>query len=164
MPDTEAPLNLTPGRIRREVTAIVERTFPVPRGENCMPVSEMERALVDYVNDLVHAIYAEEKTRHGDYSIGPARVEWAAEAHYYDGTVKHSVAEDENHAALLADSIATHLASLNEPTRRHNGVESVAIVNREVRVFGDGTQVISPWRKVRDGRVPEFGDEEATHA
>lgn len=85
----------------------------------------------------------------------PARIEWAMALTYLTGETKHSAAGDEEHAALMADSVATHLASLNEPTREHNGVDSAAVVNREVRVLHDGTQIIGPWRHVRAGRPIE---------
>lgn len=88
------------------------------------------------------------------------RIDWAAETRHFDGSVKHTSIGDEEYATFTADSMTAYLATLNEPTRRHNGVESVAIVRREARVLADGTQVIAPWRKVRDGQVPKFGEEE----
>lgn len=56
---TPAPLNLTYGKVRAQITAIVEKTFPVPRGEDCLPIGDMERALAEHVQDLILAVYAE---------------------------------------------------------------------------------------------------------
>lgn len=83
------------------------------------------------------------------------RTDWATAVTYLNGTVRHTGADEEEHVALTADSITTHLASLNEPTRQMNGVDTVAIVNRDVSILPDGTQVIGPWREVRQGRVLE---------
>lgn len=79
------------------------------------------------------------------------RTEWAARANYYDGTAKHQIGSDREHAELMADSMTTHLDSLNEPTRRAGGVESVDLVSRSVTVEDDGTQIIRPWRVERPG-------------
>jgi len=86
------------------------------------------------------------------------RTEWAAAVNYYDGTVKHAPGTDEDHAQLLADSVTTHIESLNGPTRKENGVESADVVSREVTVEDDGTQVIRPWRVARAGQAYEGDD------
>lgn len=87
------------------------------------------------------------------------RTEWAARANYYDGTVKHTVGNDREHAEMVTDSIATHLASLNEPTNQYNGVESVDLVSRLVTVEDDGTQIIRPWHFERAGTPQRDGSD-----
>jgi hypothetical protein len=79
------------------------------------------------------------------------RTEWAARANYYDGTTKHTIGADREHAELIADSMATHLASLNEPTRQLGGIESADLMSRRVTVENDGTQIIRPWHFERPG-------------
>lgn len=59
MPMIAAPLNLTYGKVKNEINAIVERAIPLPRQENCLPIADMERTLVDYVHELLLAVYAE---------------------------------------------------------------------------------------------------------
>jgi hypothetical protein len=81
------------------------------------------------------------------------RTEWAARFNRYDGTAEHKIGGDRDHAELYADSTATHLASLNEPTRREGGIESADLVSREVAVEDDGTRNIRPWQVVRAGEV-----------
>ena len=85
--------------------------------------------------------------------MSETRTEWGARYNYYDGTTKHQEGSDREHAELIADSVATHLASLNEATRRHGGVESVDLVHRQVTVEDDGTQIIRPWQVERAGQV-----------
>lgn len=68
--------DLTYGKLRRDITAIVERLHPVPRGEDCLPVSEMETALVDYAHELILAVYADvrpELERHRQEANDSAR-------------------------------------------------------------------------------------------
>ncbi len=81
------------------------------------------------------------------------RTEWAARANYYDGAAKHQRGTDREHAELIADSMATYLASLNDATRECGGVKSADLVSREVTVEDDGTQIIRPWRVERAGEV-----------
>lgn len=59
MTETAAPLNLTYGKLRNQINAIVEKAIPLPRGENCLPVGEMERALVNHVYELLLAVATE---------------------------------------------------------------------------------------------------------
>lgn len=85
-----------------------------------------------------------------------SRTEWAAQFTRYDGTVKHEpCGADREHAEFTADSVTTYLESLNEPTRRENGVESAEVVSRTVTVEDDGTQIIRPWQVVRVGEVAQ---------
>lgn len=100
------------------------------------------------VDDLVAAV---RDVRQADlHAAGtPVRVEWSAETTHTDRIVTHSIPSDESYAALIADSKVAHLATLNEPTRALTGVVAVAVVNREVRILPDGTQIIGPWRHVR---------------
>jgi hypothetical protein len=81
------------------------------------------------------------------------RTEWAAALNGYDGGVKYTNHGDREYAELTADSVATHLASLNEATREYGKVKSVDLVQREVTVEDDGTQIIRPWQVVRAGEV-----------
>ncbi len=83
------------------------------------------------------------------------RTEWAARFNYYDGTAKHEIGGDREHAELTADGKATHLASLNDATRELGGVKSAELVSREVTVEGDGTQIIRPWKVERAGQVAQ---------
>ncbi|MFY1595522.1 hypothetical protein [Micromonospora sp. WMMD737] len=88
-------------------------------------------------------------------TLGDHREEWAAEVTYLDGRKQRQQLADAEHAALVADSITTHVASLNEPTRKAHGVKSAAIVTRTVTAYGPTdlpTLVISPWQHHRDGR------------
>lgn len=86
------------------------------------------------------------------------RAEWAAALNGYDGGVKYQPG-DQKYAELVADSVATHLASLNEATREHGKVLSADVVSREVTVEDDGTQIIRPWAVVRAGQpVTEDSD------
>lgn len=50
-------LPLTPAKIGRNISAIVERAFPYPRQEECIKVGEMERELTAYVGEVVQAVY-----------------------------------------------------------------------------------------------------------
>lgn len=84
--------------------------------------------------------------------MSETRTEWAAALYGYDGGVKYQ-AGDREYAELVADSVATHLASLNEPTREAGKVRSVNLVSREVTVEDDGTQIIRPWSVEREGQV-----------
>jgi hypothetical protein len=84
--------------------------------------------------------------------MSETRTEWAAALNGYDGGVKYQ-AGDREYAELVADSVATHLASLNGPTRELGKVRSVYLVFREVTVEDDGTQIIRPWQKEREGQV-----------
>lgn len=90
------------------------------------------------------------------------RIEWAARLNRYDGTTKFdSHGLDREHAEFTADSVTRYLNSLNEPTRRENGVESADLVRREVTVEDDGTQIIRPWQVERAGRDPHATEENA---
>jgi hypothetical protein len=102
--------------------------------------------------------YGAEVLRYGDGVPVETRIKWAAETTYNDGTLKHWPATDLAHAILIADSTADHLSTYTTASRRMKGVRSVGVVRREVRVFTDGTQVISPWRHACancDGIAPE---------
>lgn len=80
------------------------------------------------------------------------RTEWGARINYYDGTTKHTPAgDDQAFAEMAADSMMTHIESLNEPTRLENGVRSADVVSRQVTVEDDGTQIIRPWQVERAG-------------
>ncbi len=54
---TDLTLPLTPAKLGRAVSEIVERAIPAPRGENCMAVGEMERALTALCGEAVQAAY-----------------------------------------------------------------------------------------------------------
>lgn len=84
--------------------------------------------------------------------MSETRTEWAARFNRYDGTWKADSVGDREHAEFTADSVATYLTSLNEPTHQENGVKSVDLVHREVTVEDDGTQIIRPWQVEREGR------------
>lgn len=66
MPDTDITLPLTPAKIGRAVSAIVEKAIPSPRQENCMAVGQMERELVAYAGRLVQAAYDDAAGIHRD--------------------------------------------------------------------------------------------------
>ncbi|GAA0529350.1 hypothetical protein GCM10010172_07530 [Paractinoplanes ferrugineus] len=86
--------------------------------------------------------------------MSETRTEWAARYHRYDGTSTiHPAFGDRVHAEMLADGKMSHLVTLNEPTRREGGVESVWVVSREVTVADDYTKTIGPWQAARPGRV-----------
>ncbi|MCW6003824.1 hypothetical protein K1W54_04405 [Micromonospora sp. CPCC 205371] len=110
------------------------RWFKTDNGEN-------GDSTVDYV--LQHGGTV---VRVGDSVPVPTRVEWATEARYYDGTTKYTVAINERGAALAAESMAYHLSTLNEPTRRMGGIKAAALVRREVRELNGGWVLTSPWR------------------
>lgn len=84
--------------------------------------------------------------------MSETRTEWAAALNGYDGGVKYQTG-DREYAELVADSVATHLASLNEATREHGKVRSVDLVSRSVTVEDDGTQIIRPWQVEREGQA-----------
>ncbi|MFG2046093.1 hypothetical protein ACGFIW_01515 [Micromonospora sp. NPDC048935] len=54
---TDLTLPLTPARLGRAVDEIVERAFPTPRQELCMPVGEMVRALTALCGKAVQLAY-----------------------------------------------------------------------------------------------------------
>lgn len=54
---TDLTLPLTPGKLGRAVDEIVERAFPSPRQEECMPVGEMVRALTALCGEAVQLAY-----------------------------------------------------------------------------------------------------------
>jgi hypothetical protein len=109
------------------------RWFKTDDGENADSV-------VDYAIDHGATV-----VRVGDSGPPPTRVEWAAEARCYDGTTKRTVAINERAAALAAESMAYHLSTLNEPTRRMGGIKAAALVRREVRELEGGWLLTSPW-------------------
>ncbi|MEU3452224.1 hypothetical protein ABZ671_01075 [Micromonospora sp. NPDC006766] len=77
--------------------------------------------------------------------------EWSA-AVIRNGTTRYQSAGDAEHAAIIADSIATHVASMNEPTREAYGVTGTAVMHRTTVRYEDDYQLTSPWRKIRDGQ------------
>ncbi len=89
---------------------------------------------------------------------GTVRTEWAAALRANTGTQYQGEGDDQAHATLVADSVATYLASLNEPTRRHLGVTGVDLVTRRVHTLPDNTVTMTPWTVVRPGR-PVDGDQ-----
>lgn len=54
---TDITLPITPAKIQRAIGHIVEQVHPRPRGDNCIPIAEMERKLTAYVGDAVQAAY-----------------------------------------------------------------------------------------------------------
>ncbi|MEU0078483.1 hypothetical protein ABZY58_11355 [Micromonospora tulbaghiae] len=50
-------LPITPGKIRDSIEDIVERLHPRPRGENYLPVHDLEQDLVAYAGELVRVSY-----------------------------------------------------------------------------------------------------------
>jgi hypothetical protein len=84
--------------------------------------------------------------------MSETRAEWAAALNGYDGGTKYQQG-DREYAELVADSVTTHLASLNEATREMGKVRSADVVFREVTVEDDGTQIIRPWQVEREGQA-----------
>jgi hypothetical protein len=74
-------------------------------------------------------------------------VEWAARAVMFDGGAKY-MPGDEEYARMVVESMAMHLASLNEATRRAGGVERAELVRRETREWPDGSRWTGPWTTV----------------
>ncbi|MEU7170269.1 hypothetical protein ABZ949_02105 [Micromonospora tulbaghiae] len=57
MADIDLTLPLTPAKLGRAVNAIVDRAFPPPRGEDCIAVGEMTRALTALCGEAVQVAY-----------------------------------------------------------------------------------------------------------
>jgi hypothetical protein len=81
--------------------------------------------------------------------------EWAARCVYYDGGVMYTDSADENFARMVVESMAMHLASLNEATRRLGGVQHVVLVRRETRKWPDGSRWTGPWTAADPGTEKE---------
>lgn len=81
---------------------------------------------------------------------GETRMEWAAAVTMIDGGIRYQLASNREHADLIVEGITSYVASLNEPTRQHNGVDSALVVNRAVRNFSDGSSWTDPWAEVTD--------------
>lgn len=81
------------------------------------------------------------------------REEWAAKFSCPDGD-RYTETGDREHAELVADSVATHLAEVaagRDRPARGPEVTGVAVVSRLRRIYPDGSEHLSPWRWVRDG-------------
>jgi hypothetical protein len=81
--------------------------------------------------------------------------EWAARCVYFDGGVMYIDSTDEDFARMVVESMAMHLASLNEATRRAGGVERVELVRRETREWPDGSRWTGPWTAADPGTEKE---------
>lgn len=83
---------------------------------------------------------------------------WAARLDGPNGP-RYSEGPDREHAELIADSIATHLAAVAEgrdtPARSGPEVTAVAVVRRTRRVHADTSERLSAWEYIRDGKPVE---------
>ncbi|RKR92722.1 hypothetical protein BDK92_7200 [Micromonospora pisi] len=108
------------------------------------------------VDDLVTAARLVRAAGTGAVSLP---TEWAVNVTFADGKVKTTTAENEEHAAVVADSMATYLDTLNAPTRIAFGATKVEIVSRRSEFLpGMDARLIHGWRHVRDGRAFDFDD------
>lgn len=79
---------------------------------------------------------------------GVTETQWAAKIVYHDGTAKHSPAAERDHAEFEVESINVYLDSLNEPTRRANGVDNAVLASRQVTTWPDGSTYSTAWAEV----------------
>lgn len=99
-------------------------------------------------------LHGAEVLRYGGPEQATAVEIWAARLDGPDGA-RYSEGPDREHAELVADSIATHLEAVaaGRDTRgRGPEVTGVALVVRDRRVFRDGSEHLTAWRLVRDGK------------
>ncbi|PZG12996.1 hypothetical protein C1I95_24625 [Micromonospora craterilacus] len=98
-------------------------------------------------------VTAQLRAEGSELGIADLTEEWAAVTHHPDGKSTRRWADDAEHAALIADSVATHVASLSGPTSRANGIVATSIEYRTRIKYDNGAELLNPWHKLRDGQV-----------
>lgn len=95
--------------------------------------------------------------RYGGPETAKVSEQWAVRMSCPDGD-RYTETGDREHAEIVADSVATHLAEVaagRDRPARGPEVTGTAVVVREVRTFPDGSEHHSGWRHVRDGQPIE---------